>query len=61
MKSEILYKIDGLYRDDFRVRGYRFGKGEKSVCIMGSMRGNEFQQIYVCSQLIQKLKLNFLV
>ncbi len=56
MKSEILYKIDGLYRDDFRVRGYRFGKGEKSVCIMGSMRGNEFQQIYVCSKLIQKLK-----
>lgn len=56
MKSEILYKIDGLYRDDFRVRGYHFGKGEKKVCIMGSMRGNEFQQIYVCSQLTQKLK-----
>ncbi|MBQ7432239.1 MAG: succinylglutamate desuccinylase/aspartoacylase family protein [Lachnospiraceae bacterium] len=56
MKEEILYEIKGLYRDDFRVKGYRFGGGENSVCIMGSMRGNEFQQIYVCSQLIQKLK-----
>ncbi len=56
MKKEVLYKIDGLYRDDFRVTGYKFGSGEKSVCIMGSMRGNEYQQIYACSQLIQKLK-----
>ena len=56
MKEEILYEIKGLYRDDFRVKGYRFGGGKNSVCIMGSMRGNEFQQIYVCSQLIQKLK-----
>lgn len=57
MTSEIIYKIDGLYRDDFRVTGYRFGSGEKTVCIMGSMRGNEFQQIYVCSQLIRKLNM----
>ena len=38
------------------MTGYRFGSGEQSVCIMGSLRGNEFQQIYVCSQLIRKLK-----
>lgn len=37
--------------------GYRFGEGEKSVCIVGSMRGNEIQQLYVCSQLIRRLKL----
>ncbi len=56
LKKEILYEIQGLYRDNFRVTGYRFGSGEQSVCIMGSLRGNEFQQIYVCSQLIRKLK-----
>lgn len=56
MNKEILYKIKGLYRDDFRVSGYRFGKGEKTVCIIGSLRGNEFQQIYVCSQLISRLR-----
>ena len=57
MKKEILYEIKALYRDDFRVSGYRFGSGEPSVCIVGGLRGNEFQQIYVCSQLIKKLSL----
>ncbi len=56
MKEEILYEIKGLYRDDFRIRGFRFGSGEKSVCIVGSMRGNEYQQIFSCSKLIEKLK-----
>ena len=55
MEKEVLYEIKALYRDDFRVTGYRFGAGEPSVCIMGGLRGNEFQQIYVCSQLIRKL------
>lgn len=56
MKETIIYSFKGLYRDDFRVRGYEFGNGEKSVCILGSLRGNEYQQIYVCSRLITKLK-----
>jgi predicted deacylase len=57
VKKEILYEIKAIYRDDFRVSGYRFGKGKHAVCIMGSLRGNEYQQIFVCSQLIQKLKI----
>ena len=57
MKKEVLYEIKALYRDDFRVSGYRFGSGDPSVCIVGGLRGNEFQQIYVCSQLIKKLSL----
>lgn len=56
MKETIIYSFKGLYRDDFRVKGYEFGNGEKSVCILGSLRGNEYQQIYVCSRLITKLK-----
>ena len=56
MKQETLYKINGLYRDDFRVTAYKFGEVEKSLCVVGSMRGNEYQQIYVSSQLIKKLK-----
>ena len=57
MKETTLYQIDSLYRDPFRVKGYIFGEGTQSLCIMGSLRGNEIQQIYVCSQLIQCLKL----
>lgn len=56
MKEKVLYKIKGLYRDDFRVKGYEFGSGKKSVCIVGSMRGNEVQQIYCCSLLVKKFK-----
>lgn len=54
MKKKIIYEIKGLYRDNFRVTGYEFGKGKKSVCIVGTMRGNEVQQLYCCSQLIKK-------
>ncbi len=57
MKEVELYSFKGLYRDDFRVKGYRFGKGEKTACVLGSLRGNEYQQIYVCSRLITDLKM----
>ncbi len=56
MKKKIIYSIDGLYRDDFRVTGYEFGEGEKTLCIVGAMRGNEVQQLYCCSMLIKKFK-----
>ena len=56
MKKRVIYEIKALYRDNFRVTGYEFGEGEKSVCIVGSMRGNEVQQLYVCSQLVKKFK-----
>ena len=56
MKKKILYSIKGLYRDDFRVTGYEFGKGAKTLCIVGATRGNEVQQLYVCSQLVKKFK-----
>ena len=56
MRTEIIYENKSLYRDNFKVQGYVFGSGKKSVCVVGSMRGNEFQQIYTCSQLVQELK-----
>lgn len=56
MNRKIIYELKGMYRDNFRVTGYEFGDGEKSVCIVGSSRGNEVQQLYCCSQLVKKLK-----
>lgn len=56
MRIETIYESCSLYRDDFKVQGYVFGSGRKAVCIVGTMRGNEYQQLYVCSQLIQALK-----
>lgn len=56
MNKKIIYEIKGMYRDNFRITGYEFGSGEKSVCIVGNSRGNEVQQIYCCSQLVKKMK-----
>ena len=56
MKKEVLFSLKGLYREPFEIEGYRFGGGEKSACIVGAMRGNEMQQLYICSQLIKVLK-----
>ena len=56
MNKKIIYEIKGMYRDDFRITGYEFGEGEKSVCIVGNSRGNEVQQLYCCSQLVKKMK-----
>lgn len=56
MKKKIIYEVKGLYRDSFRITGFEFGKGKKSLCIVGSMRGNEVQQLYCCSQLVKKFR-----
>lgn len=44
------------YRDDFRIKAYTFGNGSKSLCIVGSMRGDEIQQQYVASRLVALLR-----
>ena len=46
MNKRVVYEMRGLYRDTFCVKGYEFGTGKKSVCIVGSSRGNEVQQLY---------------
>lgn len=56
MRREIIYRNQSLYRDDFKVQGFVFGEGKKSMCVVGNTRGNEYQQIYACSQLVQELK-----
>lgn len=55
MNKENIVTLKSPYRDDFQINVYRFGKGEKTCCIVGAMRGNEVQQLYVCSQIIRAL------
>lgn len=57
MKKVIVYELNALYREPMQITGYQFGEGEKSICVVGSMRGNEVQQLFACSKLIQRLKL----
>lgn len=53
MEEKLIFELDSVYRDNMRVKGFLFGKGEKSACIVGATRGNEVQQVYICAQLIR--------
>ena len=52
MKRELLFVLPSPFRDEFRIQGFRFGSGQKSIAIVGAMRGDELQQQFVCSQLV---------
>ncbi|HBF04666.1 MAG TPA: succinylglutamate desuccinylase [Prevotella sp.] len=56
MKKEILFSMKSPYRDDFNIEGYRFGEGEKTLAIVGAMRGDEIQQQYICAKMVAVLK-----
>ena len=56
MKKDILFTVPSYFRDDMNIMGYRFGKGEKSCVVLGALRGDEVQQLYVCARLVAFLR-----
>lgn len=56
MEKVLLFELKSLYRDNMKIYGYKFGDGEKSAAIVGGLRGNEVEQVYIGSQLVAKLK-----
>jgi len=56
MTKEVIYSMNTAFRGSYDIHGYSYGHGEKAACIVGAMRGNEYQQLYICSLLAQKLK-----
>ncbi|MDD3747557.1 MAG: M14 family metallopeptidase [Anaerostipes sp.] len=60
MREAVLYETETYLRQEFQVHGFYFGcdtkDAEDAACIVGSMRGNEYQQLYICSMLVQRLK-----
>ncbi|MGN0225318.1 MAG: succinylglutamate desuccinylase/aspartoacylase family protein [Prevotella sp.] len=55
MKKEILFEMKSSYRGSFNIQGYWFGEGEKTVAIVGAMRGDEIQQQYICARIVAML------
>ena len=55
MREETIFEMTSSCRDNFRIRGYRFGEGAKTIAIVGAMRGDEVQQQYICAQLVNRL------
>ncbi len=56
MHTKEIVTLQSTYREDMKVKGFLFGKGDKAACIVGSFRGNEIQQMYICSRLVQALR-----
>lgn len=56
MKKQTIFSLSSPYRDDFRIKAYTFGEGKKTLCVVGAMRGDEMQQLYLASQLVAWLK-----
>ena len=59
MEEKIMYSMESPFQQEINVKGYYFGKNEgkeRSACIVGALRGNEYQQLYICSKLIDVLK-----
>ena len=56
MKKEVLFNISAMpYRDSIPVYGMRFGGKERTLAVMGALRGDEFQQMYIAALLVKRL------
>ena len=56
MNKKIIYSLKSPYRKPLEITGFVFGHGKKSAAVVGAMRGNKIQQMYVCSRLVKELK-----
>jgi predicted deacylase len=57
MRRITIFTLDTPYREHLAIEGFEFGdeNAEKTVAIVGSMRGNEFEQTFVCAELVRRL------
>ena len=55
MEKEELFTMTTAFRGESKIYGFTYGSGEPAACIVGAMRGNEYQQLYICSILSRKL------
>ena len=55
MNKQLIFSMNTALRGEYAIHGFAYGHGEKAACIVGAMRGNEYQQLYICSLLAGKL------
>lgn len=58
MRRLTLFKLEIPYREPLRVEGFEFGErmGLPRCAIVGSTRGDEVQQAYVCAHVVKRLQ-----
>ncbi|MCR5213656.1 MAG: succinylglutamate desuccinylase/aspartoacylase family protein [Eubacterium sp.] len=63
MRQKTLFSYEAPFSGEHNIYGFIYGAGsysdpihsEKSAAIVGAMRGNEHQQLYICSKLSARL------
>lgn len=57
MRKVTLFTLDTPYREPLSIEGVEFGNpdAEQCIAVVGSTRGNEVQQTYICAELISRL------
>ncbi len=57
MRRGVVFQLEVPHREPMRIRGFEFGndRGVRSCAIVGSMRGNEVQQTFICARLVAAL------
>lgn len=57
MRSGVIYRLEVPHREPMSIRGFAFGEegGARICAIVGSTRGNEAQQAYICASLVARL------
>lgn len=55
MRQQIIFQMRSPLRDDFKIQGFSFGSGEKSLAIIGALRGDEIEQQFICAQMVKIL------
>ncbi len=58
MRKKSLFTLETPYREPLELRAAEFGSPDAEACcaIVGSMRGNEVQQTFICAELIRRLQ-----
>ncbi|MCD8338799.1 MAG: M14 family metallopeptidase [Burkholderiales bacterium] len=56
MRTEVIFEMESCYRESFKVIAHYFGGKRPMVCVLGNLRGNEIQQLYISGMLVKRLK-----
>ncbi len=58
MRKTTLFTLDTPYREPLSIKAAEFGSSDatRSLAVVGSTRGNEIQQTFICAELINRLQ-----
>ena len=58
MRRRMIFTLETPYREPMDIEGFEFGHEDapSSIAVVGSTRGNEIQQTFICARLVKRLQ-----